>query len=273
MKVLVKGITPRIGIKQTKWGRARMGFRMHMLAGLFACATLLAAAESAHFITQKITFANTTEAPTGTQWEWDFGDGAKSNEEAHACLHQAGRFQGDPHGQGTERGAHCVRAHCRDRAGCATALDLPNGEIFVGQEVALANPALSWTVWTLGKAEPIKAHAPKHRFLTSGSQPVKLTVNIPNGESRSVEGMLNILPIEVSAELVTAPEEIKLGKEVEFRNTSAKTPVSLSWQWTFTGPDGNQTSTEKDAKHKFFAEGDYTVTLRAAAGSSRIAPA
>ena len=246
-----------------------MGFRMHMLAGLFACATLLAAAESAHFITQKITFTNTTEAPTGTQWEWDFGDGAKSNEKepTHAYT-KPGDFKVILTVKAPNVAPIVSAPIAVTVQDVQPRLDLPNGEIFVGQEVALANPAFSADAgleyeWTLGKAEPIKAHAPKHRFLTSGSQPVKLTVNIPNGESRSVEGMLNILPIEVSAELVTAPEEIKLGKEVEFRNTSAKTPVSLSWQWTFTGPDGNQTSTEKDAKHKFFAEGDYTVILRA----------
>jgi len=237
--------------------------------GMLAYAGLVAAAEPAHFITQKITFTNTTEAPAGTQWEWDFGDGAKSTEKepTHAFA-KPGNFKvvltvKAPNVPPIASAPIAVTVQ-----DVQPRLELPAGEIFVGQEVSLANPAFAADtgleyVWTLGDAEPVKAHAPKHRFLTSGKQPVKLTVNIPNGESRTVQGELNILPIEVSAELVTAPEEIKLGKEVEFRNTTAKAPAGLRWQWEFDGPDGNQTSTDKDAKHTFFEEGDYTVTLRA----------
>jgi hypothetical protein len=250
-------------------------FRIILLPLLLA--GKLSAADKSVYITQKISFSNTTLAPAGTTWEWDFGDGSphSTNKEPVHAYKEPGPFtvllKVKPPNLKNAIPSNSLQVEVK---GVDLKIEITPKKFFVGQEVAFktqydASLPLKFE-WDFGDGKTSNQPAPKHRFSKSGKQTVKLKVIVPDGDalpapdiSPMVEGIL----IEIKGPDQT---EFDTSTPVKIDNLTKGPRNLMTWQWKIMGPDGKPVELDDAAAHDadnllqtFETEGEHAITLKA----------
>ena len=114
----------------------------------------------------------------------------------------------------------------------------------------------SWR-WDFGDGSMSKERNPSHAFLTRGPKRVVLVVGDGTRSKKAVR-TVTVIPVVKTASFAFSPEAPGPGELVQFADTTDGDPSS--WLWDFG--DGSS-STAKEPKYAFRAEGTYVVTLRA----------
>jgi PKD repeat protein len=117
---------------------------------------------------------------------------------------------------------------------------------------------VSW-LWEFGDGETSEDQSPTHRYQQPGSYTVKLTVTDEVGTKNSCEKTINVTYPPPTASFEYSPKEnITVGLEIAFNDTSTPKENIESWYWDF---GDNTTSTEINPKHTYNQSGTYTVKL------------
>jgi PKD repeat protein len=194
-------------------------------------------------------------------WQWDFGDGAGSNEPnpVHA-YGEAGDFgvslsisdaSGSQHDETTaviHVGVSGVLADFRWQpefpkpANDVHFIDLSQGDV-------------QWWQWSFGDGGQSAEPSPIHQYLDPGGYDVTLTVGGP-GSPESTATRHLIVELGLEADFVWSPEDPVAGELVHFVDV---TPAECSaWSWDFGDGSG---SDEQNPSHIFPAPGPYEVRL------------
>ena len=129
-----------------------------------------------------------------------------------------------------------------------------------GQAVQFADASTgsprSWH-WDFGDGRTSGERNPVHVYTASGFRKITLEV-ADSTTSKKAARTLTILPSASPATFVFSPATPGPGQNVQFADTTTGNPTS--WQWNFG--DG-ATSSVKNPRHVFNAQGSYTVSLTA----------
>jgi PKD repeat protein len=202
-----------------------------------------------------------TSTPNVTDWEWDFGDGARSAErEPRHTYATAGLFDvtlsvTGPGGKSSVKRAGLVEV----RWSLTADFDVsPPGGIapltvyFLDRSVG--GPT-SW-LWSFGDGATARLRNPSHFFPEAGTYPVELTVG-RQGESDSLTIPVEIREPRPDARFTVSSTagEVPLG--VYFLDRSIGNVTA--WEWDFGDGRG---SFERNPFHAYLAPGVYTVRFR-----------
>lgn len=234
----------------------------------------LTAADQTVYITQKISFSNETDAPAGTVWEWNFGDGemSKEKEPTHAYL-KPGPYKVvlkvKPPNIDKVIPSEPIEVEVKD---VNPKVEYTPKKIYIGQEVTFqtqynADSGLKFE-WDFDDGKKRDEANPKHRFIKSGSRTVKLKVIIPDGDTLPpLKVALNIdsILVKVKGPIQT---EVDAFASVMFENVTRGPTEMMTWQWKILGPDGKPADDEnrtdpEEMVYLFDEEGEYTVSLKA----------
>ncbi|HXH98664.1 MAG TPA: PKD domain-containing protein [Sphingobacteriaceae bacterium] len=228
-----------------------------------------------------VTFTDTSipNSSTITKWIWNFGDGSPIETRTSAVPFQHSySASGDyPVTLIVENDAGCQSSpiapliiHVNktpDAKFAFSALRCVTRPIqFTDKSVANEGVITKWT-WNFGDGTTSAEQNPSYAFAAAGKYMVKLTVETDKGCISSVDSMevaVNPLP-KVDFE---APDFCLADGSAQFTNTttiSDKTEAQLSYLWDFGDALANttrpNTSTLKDASHRYTKAGRYTVKL------------
>lgn len=117
----------------------------------------------------------------------------------------------------------------------------------------------SW-FWSFGDGSTDKRQNPSHTYVQSGTYTVSLTVKEADGDTDTEvkTGCIKVADTEPTARFSAS---LRSGAEpltVSFMDLSTSHDGVASWSWSFG--DGS-TSTERNPKHTFSRDGNYTVSL------------
>lgn len=212
------------------------------------------------------TDAQMTYTGTGaTSWSWTFGNGGTSTlqnptnrytaEGAYNIFLTATNAQGCVD---THTVVYVVRrptlAFSGPREGCVplTATYRPTG--------ASADPIVSFA-WDFGDGGTSTQQIPTHTFTKAGTYIVRLTITTRTGCTRSSQITVRVgdpVNVDFTVDKTTGCQP------TVFNFTDLSTPQvpGLSWQWTFTAPDGTTTgSAAQNPSHIFTSIGQQDVAL------------
>jgi len=121
--------------------------------------------------------------------------------------------------------------------------------------------------WTFGDGMNSIQQNPVHKYSKAGNYTVVLTVTNTAGSNTTTKTNYIKVIVKPVAAFSASPTSGKAPLTVAFTDKSSGIPTS--WKWSFG--DG-KTSTAQTPKHKYTAEGKYTVslTVKNAAGSNAI---
>ena len=129
-----------------------------------------------------------------------------------------------------------------------------------GTSVSFTNQSvgtITTTYWTFGDGATSTESDPSHTYTSSGSWPVSLTVNGPNGSDIETKtGYINVWT-PPTAGFSASPLSGSAPLSVNFVSHSSN---ATSYLWQFG--DG-ATSTQANPTHTYTSDGDYTVSLTA----------
>ncbi|MCX5769395.1 MAG: PKD domain-containing protein, partial [Candidatus Hydrogenedentes bacterium] len=206
-----------------------------------------------------------TDTSTGnpTAWEWDFGDGGSSSEQNPLYTYNT-------------PGVYTVSLTVSNASGPDTAvqenlivvLGVPAGSFeaiptsgCAELEVAFSDTSTgspdSYS-WDFGDGATSTDASPSHVYMAPGTYSVTLTVQNNCGQDTVVETDLIVVTGPPTASFDAAPTSGDAPLLVQFTDTSAGGPTSLSWDF---GDGGAGTSSSPT--HTFASAGNYTVTLTA----------
>ncbi|WP_439882125.1 PKD domain-containing protein [Pontibacter sp. MBLB2868] len=196
------------------------------------------------------------------EWLWDFGDGTTSAEQHPWHAYAA-------------PGQYNVTLTTLTNTGCTSqiskqvemlpkpvaAFDAPAvcnnlASTFTNKTTSVV-PVTGWE-WDFGDGSPTASEQhPSHTYADAGTYSVTLTVKFEEGCQTTVTRSVTIYPRpEVKMEL----PGVCISDEAQFVNQTTISSGTLSYVWEFG--DG-ATSTVKNPKHKYTAEGVYKVKLTA----------
>ncbi|QHL87535.1 PKD domain-containing protein [Nibribacter ruber] len=221
-------------------------------------------------------FTDATNVTTGEvlkEWYWNFGDGTKSREQ-------------NPLHQFKTPGTYTVTLMVATQALCineiqkvitiyappkakfsAPAVCDQQQMMFTDQSTVAQGSITQWA-WDFGDGSALTtAASPKHLYAAPGTYLVKMKVTSDKGcvDSTQLSVTVNHQPI---AEF-NLPD-ICIKDDAVFQNTSRIALGTLSYLWEFG--DG-KTSTERHPRHRYAAEGVYTVKLTATSDKGCVATA
>ncbi len=225
-------------------------------------------------ITDSVVFTDQSTGPGRplTNWYWDFGDGTApvDRRDLKYKYLTAGTYTVH-HAAITDIG--CVS----DTAELKLVLaDPPEAKFspvapfcetapvrFTDQSSSSGDPIVRWT-WQLGDGTTVNAtdgNAVSHTYATPGDYPVKLEVATAKGCISNLYSE-NISVHSLPLPKFTMPEACVNDAYAGFTDASTipdHTEAQFTYLWDF---GDNQTSTAKDARHKYAAVGNYNVRLQ-----------
>jgi gliding motility-associated-like protein len=226
--------------------------------------------------TVNFTDQSTAQNSTITGWQWNFGDGAP-NSSAQNPSHNY-----------TAPGIYTVTLTTTSAAGCVSAPEtkqvivnaLPtvnftpaspacvNGSITFTDNSTTGSGTINKWKWTFGDGTATSTQqSPTYTYTSTGSYTVSLQVETDKG------CVSTVLPKQVVVNPVPVPGFVMPGNCVndpitQFVDTSSiadGSQAQFTYLWNFGDANANagnpNTSTIKNATHKFTATGDYNVTL------------
>ena len=221
-------------------------------------------------IRDTIHFYDTSTDPDGTivSWHWNFGDGYTSTIK-------------DPTHDYADKGSYTVTLRVTDddsnsdsTTKILTIINLaPAADFTYSPSSPKAGKDIQFTdkstdpegktlkyLWDFGDGFTSTKQNPKHKFTTSGTKYVKLTVtddeDAEDSITKSMKIAANILP---EPDFSYSPENPKMNQDVHFTDES-KDPDGYIVEWLWDFGDG-ASSTQENPKHQFKRGGEYTVRL------------
>lgn len=201
----------------------------------------------------------TTNSPT--KWEWNFGDGATTNEQ-------------NPKHQYLDKGIYTVTLTARNdngkdveikkdyiNIGLAPIADfysdsqtigVPDSVRFIDRSTR--NPT-SW-LWDFGDGTTSVEQSPTHIYRAIGTYTVTLTAKNNAGSSTKVSTDYIKAGFGPVAEFTATPQSGPVGTFIRFTDQSRNSPTE--WLWEFG--DGTS-STDQNPFHQYSRAGDFRVTL------------
>jgi len=217
--------------------------------------------------TLTVNFSDLSSSPnTISSWDWDFGDGNTSSEQApthtydHAGTYNVCLTIHDNHG--------CTSHYCHHfvvdpipHEGCHALFNLFPTEneltIQFADSSSSSNTIISW-LWNFGDGNESTDQNPAHTYEHAGTYEVCLTISDDHECSSTFCHHITIHHAngECHASYEFTPDTI--GNGIQFTNTSTGTTAFTTYSWEFG--DG-ETSTEENPHHTYIHSGDYTVCL------------
>ncbi|RNI31521.1 gliding motility-associated C-terminal domain-containing protein [Rufibacter latericius] len=207
-----------------------------------------------------------TTGDTITGWRWDFGDGTFSDKQ-----HPAHRFKNP--------GTYNVKLTVTSKNLCVadttrqvilfappvakfSAPETCDKEVLLFQDqTTVAQGKITRWEWDFGDGTPRSTEQhPRHVFPQVGTYTVKLKTFSEQGCSDSTQQTVTINPKPVAA--FTLPD-LCVRDEAAFQNQSTVPSGTITYRWDFG--DGS-TSTAQAPRHRYTAEGEYTVKLVVTSG-------
>lgn len=198
-------------------------------------------------------------ANSPTSWQWDFGDGATSEQQ-------------NPSHTYAEAGAYTVCLTVSNGMGEDTTCKEIEIEIVTADFTAdVTGGCASLTVqftdqslcdpttwfWEFGDGETSAAQNPSHMYSQAGTYTVSLTVTGGGGTDTETKTDYITVRETPAANFVASPTSGVAPLEVSFTDTSTGEPDS--WEWDFG--DGSPISNEQNPTHIFQEVGVYQVCL------------
>jgi gliding motility-associated-like protein len=208
-------------------------------------------------------FLDETKLTTGEKilgYRWDFGDGTTSNKQSPAHLFKTP-------GTYTVRLSITNQNFCVSEASRELTIYAPPKAAFTAPEVCdqeamafqnattLAQGNLARWVWDFGDGSQSAEQQPQHTYTKPGTYTVKLKAVSDQGCADSVQVNVRVNPKPVAA--FNLPD-ICIKDDAAFQNQSTLASGTMTYLWDFG--DGT-TSTLREPRHKYKAEGVYTVNL------------
>lgn len=213
-----------------------------------------------------------TDASSGdpTEWQWDFGDGATSNER-------------NPTHTFMEARRYTVQLTVRNPLGSSTA-----SEVLVVGEALAANFSFSprqgeaplvvnftdrsggnptaWT-WDFGDGQTSNEQNPSHIYTTPRPEGYSVTLRVSNAEGTSTYTAPDrvIVLEKLQADFTATPTSGQAPLTVAFQDTSRGSHI-VAWEWDFG--DGT-TSTERNPVHTYTTHNLYDVRLTVTTAEGR----
>lgn len=227
-----------------------------------------------------ITFTDATVSNSATivKWYWNFGDGTKEIKTTGDPVQHVYSAPGDYDVTLiTETDGGCqssptapMKIHINKLPAASFTVPTLKCETqafqFTDKSAANEGTIIGWN-WDFGDGNTSTAQNPLHAFAAAGKYPVKLTVQTDKGCTSNVYALdviVNELP-EVDFEV---PDFCLADGSAQFTNKttiSDGTGAQLTYLWDFGDPLANaqrpNTSTVKDASHRYTKAGKYTVRL------------
>lgn len=132
--------------------------------------------------------------------------------------------------------------------------------VYFTDKSTVAGSVISKWNWDFGDGDTSNLQHPSHTYTGAGNYTVTLKVTSDKGCSKAISKTqyINInTGVLADFKYTTVSNSCSAPVDVRFENTS-KEAGTVTYQWNFG--DGT-TSTEKDPKHTYTANGSYTVTL------------
>lgn len=221
-------------------------------------------------IRDTVHFYDTSEDPDGTivSWYWNFGDGHTSTIK-------------DPTHVYADKGSYTVTLRVTDDDGNSdlttkilTFINLEPTADFtyspsspkVGKDIQFTDKSTDPEgktlkyLWEFGDGFTSTIKNPMHKFTTSGTEYVKLTVtDDEDAEDSTIKSMKIVANIPPEADFSYSPENPKMNRDVYFTDESKDSDgYIVKWFWDFG--DGT-TSTQDNPEHQFKRGGEYTIKL------------
>jgi len=221
-------------------------------------------------IRDTVYFYDTSSDPDGTivSWYWDFGDGYTSTIK-------------DPTHDYPDKGSYTVTLKVTDNDGNSdsitkiiTVINLAPAADFtyspsspkVGTDIQFSDKSTDPEgktlkyLWDFGDGFTSTQRNPTHKFTTSGTKNVKLTVIDDEDAEDYIIGIVKIAAnIRPEAAFSCSPESQKMNHDVSFNDESTDSDgYIIEWIWNFG--DG-VTSTKENPAHQFKKGGEYSVRL------------
>ena len=197
-------------------------------------------------------------------WHWEFGDGAESDQE-------------NPEHQYTEKGEFEIALTVTDNGGL---IGTATKTIQVGNAAPIA--AFSFTspaktgetvkfvnestddgeivacFWEFGDGASSALWSPEHKYSSTGTFVVKLTVIDDDNAAGSIEHEIEIVNAPPQAAFSFTPSPATVNDIVKFTDESIDDGEIVAWHWEFG--DGAESS-EQSPEHKYAKKGVFTVKL------------
>ena len=200
-------------------------------------------------------------AGTITSWEWDFGDGTKSNLKNPSKTYAVNGFYsvsltvisstGCRSSVGKNRFIRIVSGVKADFTNTVNGNCLPPYTVSFSNESA--GPGSLTYLWDFGNGNTSTLRNPSLPYNSAGTFPVKLTTTSDFGCSNTIE---KDITIRSSSTVIGGPDSICVNKPLDFINTSSPAPVSSIWYFD----DGTE-STAINASKTFSVTGPHVVKL------------
>lgn len=210
-----------------------------------------------------------------TIWQWNFGDGASSNEQNPVHTYdKTGFFTVSltvANGLGTDRITKTDLIQVNERVGPQADFDYspergldPLTVQFHDRSVAGVSKITAWT-WDFGDGGSSTIQNPRHEFRSLGSFSVSLTATTAVGSDTFTKtAAVEVVP-PLKAKFEPSVTSGKLPLSVSFNNTSDEGErTDVVWHWDFG--DGAISSARNPA-HVYNLPGVYTVSLTANNGA------
>jgi len=197
-----------------------------------------------------------------TDWDWDFGGAGTSNDRnpsftfVNPGVYTVNLTVTDTYSTDSKTLDITVNtpALMADFTASPQSGDAPLTVDFI--DLSIGN-VLSWS-WDFGDASPVDTtRSPSHTYTTAGDYTVTLTVTDAYSTDTKTLPIHVATPVPV-ANFLASPRSGYTNLEVFFYDRTTGTTSTTTYLWNF-GDSG--TSTERDPKHTYTAEGPYTVTL------------
>lgn len=210
-----------------------------------------------------VQFTDLSSDPGGSiaSWEWDFGDGTKSNLRNPAKTYSVNGFYSISLTVVSSTG-------CRSSAGKSRYIRIVSGvkadfnntvngncrpPYTVNFSNQSAGPGSLTYAWDFGSGNTSTLPNPSIPYNAAGTFPVTLTTTSDFGCSNTIQ---KDITIRSSSTVIGGPDSICVNKPLNFINTSSPAPVSSIWYFD----DGTQ-STAINASKTFSVPGPHVVKL------------
>lgn len=216
------------------------------------------------FITDPVSFTNTSSGPGTLSYAWDFGDGETSTAKTPTHVFK-------------NPGGYLTKLTVNSSEGCTITRELPgkiNVANFVNDFVALdplcsgnspqfenkSTPIPDRTTWDFGNGYTytFTPEQPTYGYFPNAGQQ---TVKITNEFGACKSSISKIFTVHLTPKLESFKVEIKgeCGAPVDVQFTDTST-TAVKWEWSFGYYEGE--STEKNPLHRYQQNSHYPVTLQ-----------
>jgi PKD repeat protein len=213
-----------------------------------------------------VKFTDTSQGQVAT-WQWDFGDGKRSNEKDPVHTYwTAGVYNviltvSNEYGSSDARKNNIITVIGPLTSKFSPAPSSGSAPLFVTFTDRSIGSPTSWK-WNFGDGTTSDLQNPTHTFTSGGAFDVKLEIARGATTATSTQ-VVNVGGVPV-ADFNGAPTSVNVGEIVAFTDKSSNSPNQWSWDFGDT-----KTLTTQNPTHAYQLKGIYTVSLTARNGNGK----